>query len=133
MIGVERGAHGAIRRGAVEILEELPDIIQRQCVRCREWWPDDGEFYLRHFYSGLPMAECLACNHERANERKWARRRGAAEMRPSRACGGSFLWGGSRGQPPAYCSAECRRARRAEQDREKWRRRSAKLRELVAV
>lgn len=49
------------------ILDELPDVVQRRCIACRDWWPDDGEFYPRFHVSigGKLMPRCWACELER--------------------------------------------------------------------
>lgn len=47
------------------VLDELPDVIQRRCVACRDWWPDDEEFYPRASKGrGTPTARCYACIDE---------------------------------------------------------------------
>ena len=50
--------------GAVALLDELPDVPQRQCIDCLDWWPDDAEF----FRDG--RAACRPCDLDPRRERR---------------------------------------------------------------
>ncbi|MBL8165694.1 MAG: hypothetical protein JNJ61_27165 [Anaerolineae bacterium] len=38
------------------------DETEQQCSRCKEWWPQDREFY--HYSNGNPSPTCKACYEE---------------------------------------------------------------------
>lgn len=40
------------------------DCVERQCIKCGEWWPNDDEFYHRTA-QGYLYARCKACEQER--------------------------------------------------------------------
>ena len=48
--------------------------IERQCILCGEWWPDDEEFWHRDSKKKL-MPKCKACHNEQIKSckqrRKW--------------------------------------------------------------
>jgi hypothetical protein len=54
---------------------DLDDLV-RLCPECREWWPDDGEFFARELYGS-----CLACDYERKTAPSPERERRLGQMR----------------------------------------------------
>ena len=48
---------------------------ERLCIRCDEWWPDDGEFWYR---LGTRWQTCKACQREWNREYHQARKLVAA-------------------------------------------------------
>lgn len=55
---------------------------QRQCVLCREWWPEAEEFYAPNSSEGRRYLSrrCRACDRDRQRqaERRWRQRRRTA-------------------------------------------------------
>ncbi len=43
---------------------EVLNCVERQCIQCGEWWPNDDEFY--HVNGqGYTYSRCKACEQER--------------------------------------------------------------------
>lgn len=56
---------------------------ERLCSHCKEWWPEDIEFFNRHSADGW-QSWCKACT----NERRTAKRQAAKQEVAHAACGG---------------------------------------------
>jgi hypothetical protein len=92
------------------VLDELPDVVQKRCRTCGEWWPDDAEFFNlvpdRRRPRSYLSSVCIACKGRGAGlEYCGPRPLGIAD----RWCLECHVRLGRDQRPEArYCSGRCR-------------------------